>query len=306
MSAVRHQATYNGIIFNRVYGGADPDIPSSLVDAYKESDYRLEVFDDSPVQVRDYSEPRQQQEGSEPNEAFESLRIIRGSGRILGSTYADLEDKVWALKVAFSVAEVRRLSTAALVGTFPDEPTGVLPLNIVRDTLSPGTKALRYYCRPQQGRPALVVGAKGGLVRPFTFSLAAFDPRAYDSAAFTQVVLSNRSGGGNSVANPGTAVSYPQIFVDMSGNGDATVVITNATTGNVLTLDLSSQSSDFWIMAEKGEILKASDRSALYSLKKTSTQFLTNMFLNPGTNTWTWTGGTNVTNVVLFFRSAYA
>ncbi len=307
MSAVRHQATYNGITFNRVYGGTDPDDPSSLVDAYRESDYRLEVFDDSPVQIRDFSEPRQQQEGSEPNEAFESLRIVRGSGVIHGSSYADLEDKAWALKAAFSVAEVRRLSTAAILGTLPDEPTGVLPFKFTRDTAA-GTKDLLYYCRPQQGRPNLWVEAKGGLTRKFSFSLAAFDPRAYenDTDAWESTALSDLVGGNNTITNLGTAVMYPQIVFDMAGSGDATVTLTNVTTGNSFVLDLSSQSGDFWMLCEKGEIIRASDRAGRYYLKKGSTRFLTNLFLNPGANTWTFVGNTNVTSVTFHFKSAYA
>ncbi|RLB44767.1 MAG: hypothetical protein DRH30_00495 [Deltaproteobacteria bacterium] len=307
MSAVRHQASYNGIIFNRVYGGTDPNDPSSLVTAYKESDYRLEVFDDSPVQIHDFSEPRQNQEGSEPNEAFESLRLVRGSGHILGSSYADLEDKVWALKAAFSVAEVRRLSTAAILGTLPDEPVGVLPFKFTRDTAG-GTKDLLYYARPQTGRPSLIVAAKGGLVRPFTFQLAAFDPRAYenDTDDWESTALSNLAGGNNTITNLGTAVMYPQIKFDMSGSGSATVTLTNVTTGNSFVLDLSSQSGDFWMMCEKGEILKASDRAARYYLKKHATKFLTNLFLNPGANIITLVGSTGITSVTFYFKSAYA
>ncbi len=308
MSAVRHQASYNGIIFNQVFGGTDPDDPSSLTTAYKESDYRLEVFDDSPVQVQDFSEPRQQQEGSEPNEAFESLRLVRGSGHILGSSYADLEDKVWAMRAAFSVAEVRRLSTAAILGTLPDEPVGVLPFKFTRDKVSGGTKDLIYYARPQVGRPNIIVGAKGGLTRPFTFQLVAFDPRAYenDTDAWESTALSDLTGGNNTVTNVGTATMYPQIFVDMNGSGDGTVTVTNSTTGNSFVLDLSSQSADFWMMCEKGEILKASDRAARYYLKKSATKFLTNMFLIPGANVWTWSGNTGIAAVTFHFKSAYA
>jgi hypothetical protein len=307
MSAVRHQATYNGIIFNRVYGGDDPDVPADLVTAYKESDYRLEVFEDSPLQIRDYSEPRQQQEGSEPNEAFESVRLVSGSGKILGASYADLEDKVWAMRQAFSVAEVRRLSTAAILGTFPDEPVGVLPFKFTRDTAA-GTKDLLYYCRPQRGRPSLIVAQKGGLIRPFNFQLAAYDPRAYDNDTgdWTSTALGNLSGGGNNVINAGTATMYPQIQIAMSGSGAATVVLTNATTGNAFTLDLSSQSATFWIIPEQGLILRASDRAYRYYLKKTSAQFLQNMFMIPGTNVWTFTGSTGITGVTFVFRPAFA
>ena len=307
MSAVRHQATYNGITFNQVYGGTDPDDPSSLVDAYRESDYRLEVFDDSPVQVRDYSEPRQQQEGTEPNEAFESLRLVRASGRILGSSYADLEDKVYDMRKAFSVAEVRRLSTRALLGTFPDEPIGVLPFKFTRDTAG-GTKDLLYYCRPQAGRPSLWVTQKGGLVRPFSFTLAAFDPRAYenDTDDWEEVTLSNITGGNNTVTNAGNAVTYPQIEVDMNGTGAATVTVTNQTTGHSFTLDLSSQSADFWMMCERGEIIRSSDRAARYYLKKFAGKFLANMYLVPGANTITWNDNTGIANVKFHFRSAYA
>lgn len=307
MSAVRHQASFNGITFNQVYGGTDPDDPSSLVAAYQESDYRLEYFDDSPVQVRDYSEPRQMQEGSEPNEAIESLRIIRGGGRILGSSYADLEDKVWAMKAAFALSEVRRLSAFGVVDQFPDEPVGVLPFYFKRDTAG-GVKELCYYVRPQQGRPALHVEAKGGLVRPFNFSLAAFDPRCYDGDGWSVPNALNSSNGWTDVTmdNPSTVVMYPQIKFNMNGAGGDTVTLTNETTGESFTMDLSSQTADFWIIPERGEILRASDRANRYYLKKWAGKFLTNLYFAPGDNDWSINDSTGITSVVFYILPAYA
>lgn len=308
MSAVRHQATYNGIIFNRVYGGTDPDAPGSLTADYENSDYRLEVFDDSPVQVRDLSEARQMMEGSEPNQAFEVLRLVRGQGVILGSSYADLEDKVWALRNAFSPATVRRLSTRAIVGGFPDPPTGVLPFKFKRDTVTGGQLNLLYYCRPQVGRPSVYVTQKGGLARPFAFALAAYDPRCYDNTGdtHTTAALSNLAGGDNTVSNAGNAVTYPQIKIVLSGNGSATFVLTNTTTGQAITLNLSSAGAGtFWLMTEKGTIINTS-RVGHYDLKKTATQFLTNLFMIPGNNVWTVSGNTNLTSVTLYYRPAYS
>jgi hypothetical protein len=299
MSAVRHQSSYGGIVFNRVFGSTDPEDPASTATAYADSDYRLEVFDDSQLSIRDFSEPRQMMEGSEPNQVFENTRIVVGAGRILGSTYADLEDKVWALRDAFSPATVRRLSLQATVGKFPHQPAGVLPFDFLRDTAG-GQVALRYYCRPVVGRPSLAVGAKGGLVRPFQFQLAAFDPRCYDVA---QSVVEM-----GSITNPGNAVVYPQIALVMAAVGAATVIVRNVTTGHQVTLDLHTATAGaYWLMTEAGEIiLDDGNDTNKYSLKKVANEFLANLYLVPGVNVWTISNVTGVSGVTFYFRGGYS
>jgi hypothetical protein len=306
MSAVRHQSSYNGIIFNRVYGGTDPDNPASLVDAYRESDYRLEVFDDSMVSVRDYMEPRQMMEGAEPNQMFEVVRMLRGQGRILGSSYADLEDKVWALRAAFGAAAVRMASTWEVVAKLPDEPWGVLPFDFLRDT-NGGQQGLRYYARPLTGRPALVVGMKGGRVRPFEFQLVCPDPRAYKRffSGTWQWWLGTAIAG--TVAYAGNVPTYPQIALVMSGDGGATVVIRNTTTSQQVTLNLSScGAGTFWLMTEAGEIVRASDRANRYSFKKVATEFLASLFLQPGDNVFTISSTTGMASATVYYKDALA
>lgn len=306
MSAVRHQSSYNGITFNRVYGGTDPDLPASLVDAYRESDIRLEVFDDSMVSVRDYMEPRQMMEGAESNQSFEVVRMLRGQGRILGSSYADLEDKVWTLREAFAVAVVRTRSTWELVAKLPDDPFGVLPFDFLRDT-NGGQQALRYYARPLIGRPSIVVGMKGGRVRPFDFQLVCPDPRAYKRFFSGTWQWWRGTAIAGTVAYAGNVPTYPQIALAMSGNGAATVVIRNTTTGQQITLDLSAcGAGTFWLMTEAGEIVRASDRANRYSFKKVATEFLASLFLVPGNNVWTVSDTTGMASATVYYKDALA
>lgn len=309
MSAHRHRSTYNGVTFNGIYAASNTDTENAadLDEAtYGESDIRMEWCDMTRLSTQDLRELKQFMEGAEPNEMFEGLRTIHIGGTILGSSYGDLEDKVQALHAALSPTRVRLLSTSAIVGTYPDEPTGVLPFDFKIDSAS-GLQSRRFYCRPSVGRP-LVIGRHGeGFQRPWQAWMLAYDPTMYGQTLNSQA-LSNLAGGspaGNIIANAGNYPTYPQIKIVTNGNGNAATTLTNTTTGQALVIDMSASASEtWWIFPKRGEIVRSNGVSR-YS-KRTS-GFLANLYLLAGNNTWTWSpSDVDITSVTFYWRDGYA
>lgn len=304
MAPHRHQATWRSLIFNRRYldnGSYNPDNPANLVTTYLDSDYYLDSLDITRVSVQDYREMRQFLEGAEPNEAYEGVRALNGLGRIVAADVADLEDKTWTMYEQFSVAACRIAAQAT-------DPVGVLPFSFKRDTSPttglekvPATKALRFYCRPGPGRPIVIGRVREGLVRPFSFQLIAFDPFAYDDSE-TQTTPS-LSGG--TVSNPGNVYTRPKLLITMAGAGSATFTITNSTTGKALVIDMSaSGSGQYRIDVARGTIVGVGSGTNYYS--KVTSGFITDMWLQPGSNTIAFSNTTNVTSVRFDVRGAYA
>jgi hypothetical protein len=295
VSAHRYQSTWRSLIFNRVFDDSGlVDDPSHLVAAYAETDYRLHSLDITGVQAIDYRELRQHAEGAEANEAYEGVRQLIGRGVIVGSTVADLEDKTWAMYEAFSPAACRM---AALALT----PRGLLPFDFKRATAA-GTLALRAYCRPSIGRPIIVGRAKEGLSRPFVFGLVAMDPRIYAQSE-SSTALGDLAGGSNVIANAGNIFTHPTIEIVLTGAGSSTVTITNATNGRVFALDLSTETAGtFTIDCRAATIFKST--TAKYGTRKSG--FLSDFVLDPGNNSITFSGNTNVSSVTVKRRAAYA
>lgn len=312
MSAHRHRASFNGLTFNKVYvagntgteGGANQD------ETFAEDDIRLEWMDPSALSTQDLRELRQHQEGANPNQMYEGIRTIHIGGTILASSYASLEDLTSELRRALAPVTVRMNSTAALVGTYPHEPVGVLPFDFTKDSASDPTGVdRRYYCRPGRGRPYAFGKRKSGLQREWQAWLLAYDPREYGQTLNTQT-MGNVNGGAhanNIMVNAGNVPTYPQIRVRMTGaSGDATAHLINTTTGADLTLDLdplASSGEDFWIFPEAGELTNPSGVSR-YSYR--SDGFLADQFLVPGNNVYTWGDNTGITDVTFYWRDAWA
>jgi len=306
MSAHRHRATYNGILFNGIFGGDDPEDGTQQDLTYEDSDFRLYELDATRLSVSDLHEMRQWMEGATPNESFEGIRLLNGRGLILGKTPGDVEDRAWALGAAFSPANVMQASTQGLVASFPDEPIGVLPFDVRRDRDGLSPLGLRWYCRPFIGRP-IVIGKSGeGLSRPFQFQLVSFVPTAFGQD-LRFVPLADRSGGANVVTNDGTATTMPQVQIILSGHGNATTTLHNETTGQIVVFDLSAGLNPFprqlWVMADQGEIIDTV-RDSRYFIRKAG--FVTNLYLVPGSNIITWDKPSNVTSVTFVYRDAYA
>lgn len=295
MSIHRYQATWRSITFNTHLDNTGlVDDPTHLVEANIASRYALDACEINRVSVQDYRELRQFLEGGEPNEAFEGVRAINGSGRIVGNSPGDLEDKSWALNEAFSVAASRAAAVAAT-------PKGVLPFSFRRDIVG-GNRQLRFYARPGPGRPVWVGRRTEGLIRPYTFQLIAFDPFAYEEALTT----TNLGIGGGNVTNPGNIYTSPIIQITQSGAGSATFTMTNTTTGQSIVLNLSTlgAGTNVAIDVARSTIASTSGLTNRYFTRVSG--FASSLILNPGVNAWTFASTINVTNIAFLFRGAYA
>jgi len=294
MGAHRYQSTWRSLIFNRVYDDSGfVDDPSRLNRAYLNDDYRLESLDLTSVQTLDFREIRQHMEGADPNQSFEGVRMVIGSGLIMGLDAASLEDKTWAMYEAFSPASCRAASIATT-------PKGVLPYAFKRATVG-GSKSLLFYAKPAAGRPVVVGRMREGLSRRFMFQLVATDPFAYD-AALTQTTL---TGAGGIVTNPGNIYTRPRIVVTMSGAGSASFTIANSTTGVAnMVISMSSATAQAYTL----DTLLSSyvDAGNVDRTGWISSGYPTNHILVPGANTIALTNMTNVASVRFDFRGAYA
>lgn len=306
MGAYRWPATWRGTTFNARYGaaGSSPDDPARItVESKINDDITLDELDITRVSVQDYRELRQYLEGSEPNEAFEGLRVISGSGRIIAPSFGQLDDKIEALYEQFSPAACRM----AAQGNPFSEPPGVLPFDFLRDTGATWgtTKARRLYGRPAAGRP-VVVGRKGdGYAVPYAIQLVAFDPFMYDQA---EVQTTVPLGGGN-VSNPGNVYVRPKILITVSGGGApaANFTITNTTTGQALVLDLSTLTGagqQAYIKVDRSSITDLSGATNRYSMRVSG--FVSSMYLVPGVNAITFANTTRIASVRFDVRGAYA
>lgn len=299
MSAHRWQSTWRNITFNQHYDNTGVvDDPAHLVAAYENNHYRLEELDLTQVTTQDFREIRQHLEGADPNEQYEGIRLLTGSGRIFAPDFRTLEDKTWALQEAFSPAACRAAAKSL-------DPRGVLPFDFRRDTVtSPYYVALRFWCLPSVGRPVVVGRMLEGLVRPFRFQLVALDPFAYGQAEQQQQI--NPSG---TVVDSFASNVYnkPRIRIIMAGAGASNLTITNTTTGNSFVINMSGESAGtFYIDVPTATFMKttAVTGSNKYGLRVSG--YISQLFQQPGNNSWTVTNTTGVTSVFVFWRPAYA
>ena len=299
MGAYRHRATWRALTFNEglADAGAAADDPANIVEAKLNDQITLDELNLQRVSAQDYRELRQYLEGAEPNEAYEGVRAITGQGVIQGVSLAAVEDKAWLLNEQFSLAACRMAASAL-------DPKGVLPFDFKRDSVG-GAKALRFYARPGPARPVWIGRRGEGLARPFSFQLIAFDPFAYDPAE-TQTAFTDLVGGANAVTNPGNIYTKPKIRITFSAAGAAAVILTNATTGQALALNLSTAAAaEAWIIdVSRGTIYRLSDGVSRYYSRISG--FVDNLYLLPGANALTISSNTGIASVRVDFRGAYA
>jgi len=305
VSAHRYQSSFNGIIFNRQLrvDGATlyeqlyaPDDERRLDPTYAQSDYRLESFDLTRVTVEDFREMKQFLEGAEANESYEGVLFGLGRGVIHGSSPADLEDKYWAMRAAFSPALIR-IAAAAL------DPKSVLPFDFKVDTATaPGYSARRLYCRPAIGRPVIIGRMREGLSRRFMIQLISFDPKVYSQIQHqTAIELA-----GEDLTNAGNFYTYPQIQILFSAAGAANLTITNSTTGTAFVLDASTASAgQIWVLDPKTSRLYKVDDNANRFTQRVS-GYLSQLWLPPGDSTWAITNTAGILSATFFWRDAWA
>lgn len=295
MDIQRYKSTYNGIIFNRQLDDSGiTDDEAHLDPTYAESDYRLDTIDPSRVTVEDFRELRQWLEGAEPNEAYEGVLVLTGRGVIHGSDRADLEAKTRAMRAAFSPALVRRLSRAL-------DPKGSLPFDF-KTTGPAGALALRAYCRPAIGRPVIVGRMREGNSRRFLFQLISFEP-CFLSQTENQIVVAL---GGGSVTNAGSYFTKPKIRVTFSAQGAADLTITNSTTGESVVIDATLQTGGTtWVLdVRRGTLYVESNGTNRYAQRVSG--YISQLVLDPGSNTFAFANTTGVSQIRVDFRDAYA
>lgn len=301
MSIHRYQSSFNGITFNRqlrtdaneVYS---PDDPLRLDPLYAESDYRLESVDLTRVTVEDFREMRQFLEGAEANESFEGVLIATGRGTILASSPGDLEDKTWAMRSAFSPAQVR-------IATVATDPVGSLPFDFSVDTVAaPGKSSRRLYCRPAIGRPVIVGRQREGLSRRFLFQLISFDPKVYSQTEHQEDLTL----AGEAIANAGNMYSYPKIRITFTGAGNAALTIENQTTGQSFVIDATTAAAgEVWILdTRRATIVRSSDSANRYSQRVSG--YLSQLYLPAGNSTWRALNTGGVSGVRVDYRDAWA
>jgi hypothetical protein len=305
VSAHRYQSSFNGIIFNRqlrVDGGTlyeqlyKPDDERRLDSTYAQSDYRLESLDLTRVTVEDFREMKQFLEGAEANESYEGVLFALGRGLIHGSTPADLEDKTWAMRAAFSPALVRNAAAAL-------DPKGVLPFDFKVDTAAGvGYSARRLYCRPAVGRPIIIGRMREGLSRRFMIQLISFDPKVYGQTLHQEALTL----AGEVLANAGNFYTYPKISILFSGAGNAALTITNSTTGAIFVLNATTAAAgETWVLDTKAsKLYRLSDLANRFTTRVSG--YLSQLWLPPGNSTWAITNAGGITSVTFDWRDAWA
>lgn len=304
MSIHRYQSSFNGITFNRqlrVDGGTlyeqlyTPDDERRLDPAYAESDYRLESVDLTRVTVEDFRELRQFLEGAEANESYEGILVATGRGTIVAATPADLEDKTWAMRAAFSPANVRQAAIAT-------DPVGSLPFDFTVDTAANHYSRRRLYARPAIGRPVIVGRMREGLGRRFEWQLISFDPKVHSQTEHQQAMVL----AGQVVANAGNVYAYPKIRITFAGAGNAALTITCTTTGKVFVLDATTAAAaEVWILDTRRSVMtRSSDAANRYSQRVSG--YLSELWLPAGNSNWTITNTGGVASARFDFRDAWA
>ena len=295
MSSVhRYQSTWRAITFNRVYDDSGvTDDPVHMVEAYQNSDFRLDSFDSTRVESQDYRELRQWLEGAEANEAYEGVLIGIGSGIIIGRSVADLEDKTQLLRSQFSLANCRLAAEAS-------DPVGVLPFDFRRATeLSPGYLDLRMYARPAAARPVVIPRKLEGLSRRFRWSLVSFDPRFYSQDE--TVVTIPVAGVTTNIINDGDAYTSPLVDVVVAGASNTFVLGLNGTE----VLALANIAVGTWrIDSRRSTITRLSDGAN--GMQYRTAGYVSNIRLVGGYNTAAWGGGGVAGPVTFRYRDAYA
>jgi hypothetical protein len=296
VSANRYQSSFNDIGFNRLYddsAGAADD-PSHQNDAYRQSDYRLEALDLSRVTVEDFREMRQFLEGAEANEAYEGVLVAILRGTILGSSYNDLEDKTWALRAAFSPANVRLASRST-------DPKNVLPFDFKVDSAA-GISSRRLYCRPAVGRPVMVWQNYQGLGRRFLIQLISFDPKVVSQTLHQQAA----SLGGQVIANAGNFMASTKIRITFSGAGNAALTITNSTIAQTLVINATTAANgEIWeIDTKAGTIVRVSDNANRFSQRISG--YISSLYLPAGNSTWAFANTGGVSAIRFDYRDAWA
>lgn len=135
----------------------------------RSSGYKAEFVNGSQVGIRDTITSLPGIDGVERYKSFYRDRLIEIRGFVIGSSEADLYDKINALESAFDIHNLEE-----------DYTDGFAPLEFT----DPGQSDARYYCKPIKNT-LVIQERRTGFARGFTVLLEAKDPRKYVSTETT-------------------------------------------------------------------------------------------------------------------------
>jgi hypothetical protein len=173
----------------------------------RSSGYKAEFVNGSQVGIRDTITSLPGIDGVERYKSFYRDRLIEIRGFVIGSSEADLYDKINALESAFDIHNLEE-----------DYTDGFAPLEFT----DPGQSDARYYCKPIKNT-LVIQERRTGFARGFTVLLEAKDPRKYVSTETTYTAQPATAGGTSAFP-----LTFPVVFSGDTFTG--TVTITN--TGN--------------------------------------------------------------------------
>lgn len=260
----------------------------------------VQQFDFSRLQLRDQREGLHAASGGDLGVGTEVFRYLSLVFKHKGSTGEALEDRLAAYLRAFNIEEAQL-----------DSPTteGVSALDFYCPTAYSGTGVSspvreKFLARPAAG-PAWVSRAQDGLTALMGVELVCPDPRRYLYTA-TSVTLSSGAGFSNrTLPNWNTTMGrkvYPLITLTMSGNGHASLTITDGTTSLVLNMSAAGAGT-FTIDMATGIIKKSTTKRA--DLRSSGVNTFWGVPAG-GLTTVSMTNTTNVTSAVFSYNQARA
>lgn len=290
-TAHRYPAAWRGVAFNAHLDGSGITDDETHVNTQLNSYISLTSLDATRVETTDYRELRQWLEGAEANEAYEGVMVAFGSGQILASSEADLEDKTALMRSQFAASSVRIAAAGA-------DPVGVLPFYFSRATAA-GKLDLLLYARPSSGRPVIIGRRDEGMSRGYRFALVAFDAKFYSQ---TEQSVACATAGSTVLTNAGDMYSQPRIIVVTTGGSSTIKVTIGGSSANSVTF--TGVPAGTWTLDTRRSTITKADGTN--GMQYRTAGFLSTLFLMNGSNTFDTTGSSGLTSVTTKFRDAYA
>jgi len=226
-------------------------------------------------------------DGMEMYEARKTSKAIRITGKVKGSSKADLYDRIETLAKTFD---------PSLISFNNPPPNDFLALDFSTPTadttnFATGLMACRYYARPIGGLD-VVPGKYSGLVVPFHLDMLLKDPRRYRQTIAT--ITGSAAG-----TDIGDYPSWPTITITATGAGSATYSVKNtATIQGALTLTLNLSGLINTDVVSVDMVTRTILKNGVYA----GSLYVSGSYwaIEPGVNTILVTNGTNVTTVTTY------
>lgn len=223
------------------------------------SGIELNNVDHSPVAVDGYTDKSALADGLDAGDVFLGGRSLRISGSVLGSTKADMFDRMDDLLAAFSpTLAYKMVGTGSTSNEAVREAYGFLDFKFRQPTLdvsawTAGYIPLQYFARPS-APPVFQVSrirtqdSGRGVSIPFTVTLLAKDPRKYAQNELTSGTIAWNTT--TTLTYRGNYPTMPRITVSVASATTGDLVIT-LYGGGTVRLDLTSvPAGDYFLVWE--------------------------------------------------------